>query len=38
MHCMPGSPYGLIREKPIFDVDYSDFFHMADNFEFYYDD
>ena len=24
-------------KKPIFDVDYSDFFHMADNFEFYYD-
>ena len=25
-------------KKPIFDIDYSDFFRMADNFEFYYDD
>ena len=25
-------------KKPIFDVDYSDFFRVADNFEFYYDD
>lgn len=25
-------------KKPIFDIDYSDFFHVADNFEFYYDD
>lgn len=24
-------------KKPVFDIDYSDFFHMADNFEFYYD-
>lgn len=25
-------------KKPIFDVDYSDFFHMKENFEFYYED
>ncbi|MBQ8857299.1 MAG: NAD(P)/FAD-dependent oxidoreductase [Lachnospiraceae bacterium] len=25
-------------KKPIFDVDYSDFFHVKDNFEFYYKD
>lgn len=25
-------------KKPIFDVDYSDFFNMKDNFEFYYED
>ena len=25
-------------KKPIFDVDYSDFFHVKDNFEFYYED
>ena len=24
-------------KKPVFDIDYSDFFHMSDNFEFYYD-
>ena len=24
-------------KKPVFDIDYSDFFHMKDNFEFYYD-
>ena len=24
-------------KKPVFDIDYSDFFHMDDNFEFYYD-
>ena len=24
-------------KKPVFDIDYSDFFHMNDNFEFYYD-
>ena len=24
-------------KKPLFDVDYSDFFHMKDNFEFFYD-
>lgn len=24
--------------KPVFDIDYSDFFHMKDNFEFYYDE
>lgn len=25
-------------KKPLFDVDYSDFFHMRDNFEFYYEE
>ena len=25
-------------KKPIFDIDYSDFFHMKDNFEFFYED
>lgn len=25
-------------KKPIFDIDYSDFFHMDENFEFYYDE
>ena len=25
-------------KKPIFDVDYSDFFHMSDNFEFYFEE
>ena len=25
-------------KKPIFDVDYSDFFHVRDNFEFYFED
>lgn len=25
-------------KKPIFDIDYSDFFHVKDNFEFYYED
>lgn len=25
-------------KKPIFDIDYSDFFHTRDNFEFYYED
>ena len=25
-------------KKPIFDVDYSDFFHTKDNFEFYFED
>ena len=25
-------------EKPIFDVDYSEFFHVKDNFEFYYEE
>ncbi|MDO4313531.1 MAG: FAD-dependent oxidoreductase [Eubacteriales bacterium] len=25
-------------KKPVFDIDYSDFFHMKDNFEFYYDE
>lgn len=25
-------------EKPIFDVDYSEFFHVKENFEFYYED
>ena len=25
-------------KKPVFDVDYSDFFHTKDNFEFYYED
>jgi NAD(P)H-nitrite reductase large subunit len=25
-------------KKPIFDIDYSDFFHMKDNFEFFYQD
>ena len=25
-------------KKPIFDVDYSDFFHMKENFEFYYEE
>lgn len=25
-------------KKPIFDIDYSDFFHTKDNFEFYYED
>lgn len=25
-------------KKPVFDIDYSDFFHMSDNFEFYYDE
>ena len=25
-------------KKPIFDIDYSDFFHVRDNFEFYYED
>lgn len=25
-------------KKPIFDVDYSDFFHIKDNFEFYYEE
>lgn len=25
-------------KKPVFDIDYSDFFHMNDNFEFYYDE
>ena len=25
-------------KKPIFDVDYSDFFHVKDNFEFYFKD
>ena len=25
-------------KKPIFDVDYSDFFHVKDNFEYYYED
>lgn len=25
-------------KKPIFDVDYSDFFHIKENFEFYYED
>ena len=25
-------------KKPIFDVDYSDFFHVKDNFEFYFED
>jgi NAD(P)H-nitrite reductase large subunit len=25
-------------KKPIFDIDYSDFFRMNDNFEFYYDE
>ncbi len=25
-------------KKPLFDVDYSDFFHMKDNFEFFYED
>lgn len=25
-------------KKPIFDVDYSDFFHVRDNFEYYYED
>ena len=24
-------------KKPLFDIDYSDFFHMKENFEFYYD-
>lgn len=24
-------------KKPVFDIDYSDFFHMKDNFEFYYE-
>ncbi len=24
-------------KKPVFDIDYSDFFHMDDNFEFYYE-
>ena len=24
-------------KKPLFDIDYSDFFHTKDNFEFYYD-
>ena len=31
----------LLKEKvkkPIFDVDYSDFFHVKDNFEFYFKD
>ena len=25
-------------KKPVFDIDYSDFFHMNDNFEFYYNE
>ena len=25
-------------KKPIFDVDYSDFFHINENFEYYYED
>lgn len=25
-------------KKPVFDIDYSDFFHMKDNFEFYYEE
>jgi len=25
-------------KKPIFDVDYSDFFHTKENFEYYYED
>ena len=25
-------------KKPVFDIDYSDFFHMKENFEFYYED
>lgn len=25
-------------EKPVFDIDYSEFFHVKDNFEFYYED
>lgn len=25
-------------KKPVFDIDYSDFFHMKDNFEFFYED
>lgn len=25
-------------KKPIFDVDYSDFFHMNENFEYYYEE
>lgn len=25
-------------KKPVFDIDYSDFFHMKDNFEFFYQD
>lgn len=25
-------------KKPIFDIDYSDFFHMKENFEYYYED
>ena len=25
-------------KKPLWDIDYSDFFHMKDNFEFYYED
>ena len=25
-------------KKPVFDIDYSDFFHMSDNFEFFYDE
>ena len=25
-------------KKPIFDIDYSDFFHMKDNFEFYFEE
>jgi len=23
-------------KKPIFEIDYSDFFHVGDNFEYYY--
>ena len=25
-------------KKPVFEIDYSDFFHVKDNFEFYYED
>ena len=25
-------------KKPVFDIDYSDFFHIKDNFEFYYEE
>jgi hypothetical protein len=25
-------------KKPLWDIDYSDFFHIKDNFEFYFED